>query len=272
MVEHFHELMHRVHIGNKKKCVVLSVYLDESDPACRQRGTKSDPTYRQRGTKSDPTYRQRGTKSDPNIDGIGYDGNLLRNSGTIHMIKSAMAFVVKYYEKYNFSKFQFKDTSLIPCEKDYQMPLSVYYVAKHGKTWHEMKLGAKPIHETEFQKYVEEKRLLQNDLKTPIQDHKQVYNKLMANVPKNKKQALFSFFEKSKTKKEFLKHLFDEYDCFVFKYWLSSYILQFIPNIMRMEWVIEHSPDFHIQIESLKEKPEDLFMIGGVSDLPHGYI
>ncbi len=238
MIESIHELMHRVHIGNKKKCVVLSVYFDDTDP---------------------------------NIDGIGYDencnesGNLMRNSGTIHMIKSAMAFVVKHYKKYNFKKFQFKDTSVIHCAKDYQMPLNVYYIAKHGKTWYEMKLKAKPVNEND--KYYEGIRTLKESFKKPIGDHMMIYDNLMQNISKSKKNAFYPVFKNCTTIKEFFKYLFEEYDCFVLKDWLSRYILNFIPNLMRMEWYIEHFTDFNVEIEILKEKPEDLFMIGGVSHI-----
>jgi len=123
MVEHQYENMDRVHIGNKKKCIVMSVYFDDNEP---------------------------------NIDAIGYDencnetGDLVQNTGTIHMIRSAMAFVVNHYKQFKFKKFQLKDKSTIRCSKGYWMPLNIYYLVKHGKTWYEKKLGAVPANPSKY--------------------------------------------------------------------------------------------------------------------------
>ena len=237
MVEHMNKYMDRVHIGNKKKCIVISVYFDDID-------------------------------NNPNIDAIGYHedcnetGHLLKNTGTVHMIKSSMSFIVKHYNKYKFNKFQLKDKSTIKCQSGWWMPLNVYYLAKHGKTWYEMKLGAKPLRDTVV--YRKDKTNLKKDMNLIHNSTKiELYEELMKDVSKPQKDALYKFFEKSKTMKEFLHYFFDSHDCYVFRNWLERYVKRFIPYIIGMEWVIEHDPFFNVEIEILTDRPTDLFMIGG---------
>ena len=222
MIEHPNKYYDKIHIGNKKKCIVISVYFDKEE--------------------------------NPNIDAIGYDKNCNESTGTVHMIKAAMAFV---NHKYGHTVFQFKDKSTIRCKHGYWMPLNIYYIAKYGKTWYEIKLGAKALDEQYYR-----------DLKT----FKHAFNKeelseshyddLMINVKPSKKKAFYPYYKQTKNMKEFLGNFWD-HDCYIFRNWLDRYVQKYIKNIATMEWQIKHDPAFNITIEKLREPPKDLFMMGG---------
>jgi len=233
MVEHMSEDMDKIHIGNTKKCVVMSVYFDGDEP---------------------------------NIDAISHDQNcnvtrdMLQNTGTVHMIKSAMSFVHKHYPQYKFKNFQLKDKSSIKCQRGW-MPLNIYYLAKHGKTWYEKKLGAQPVDYKNV--YYNDKKRLRKDMNTKIEQRELLYDSLMTNANKAKKDALYPYYENKKTIKEFLDYLFDNYDCYIFRNWLESYVKNFIPYILGMYWHVTHDTNFHVEIEKLHERPKDLFSVSG---------
>jgi hypothetical protein len=229
MIEHPNKYNDKVHIGNKKRCIVISVYLEEDN-------------------------------ENPNIDAIGYDENcnesldMVENTGTIHMIKAAMAFINKIY---GFTEFQFKDKSTIRCKQGYWMPLNIYYMAKHGKTWYESKLKAKALDK----QYYKDKKFFKEAL------HKEElgeshYDELMQNVKPAKKKALYAYYKESKNMKEFLSNFWD-HDCYIFRNWLDAYVKKYIKNIIGLEWKMSHDPEFSVTIEKMKERPKDLFMMGG---------
>lgn len=243
MIEIMSKYMHRVHIGNTKKCIVMSVYLDGDDP---------------------------------NIDAISHDQNcnvkrdMLQNTGTVHMIKSAMSFVRQYYRKYDFKNFQLKDKSTIKCERGW-MPLNVYYLAKYGKTWYEKKLDAQPVDYKN--RYYDDKKRLKEDMNNIIQHRDTFYESLMVNVKKPHKDALFPYFKEKQTMKEFLDYMFENYDCYIFKNWLESYVKQFIPYLIGMTWVLKCDLNFQIQIKELPDRPKDLFtMNGGMIDTGYFFL
>lgn len=108
--------LHKVIIGAKKKCVVLSIYLNDPDA---------------------------------NLDALGHSiscnisGNLKRGKGTQHMLKTAMQFAITQYPHIS-GKFLFKDASSIQCQQDYRLSLAVFSVLNTGKTWYEKNFNAYP--------------------------------------------------------------------------------------------------------------------------------
>lgn len=150
----------KVYVGGKKRCVTLSVYFDEPNP---------------------------------NIDGIGYDencnitGNLIKGSGTRHMVLSALSFIeTKYKNKGVSSVFLLKDSSTIDC-KGFDMYLPHYYMLYYNQTWYQKQFHAIPLKTPSD--FINDRKALVNYLKT-----KPAAEELFASVKSSSRQKYLATF------------------------------------------------------------------------------
>jgi hypothetical protein len=244
----------KVYIGGKKKCVTISVYKDDINAVMGAKLLSPQQHWMLARVGSQPCINE-----PPNIDGLGYHSNCneagdhQRSSGSIHLLNTAMQFIIMHY-KLKDKTFLLKDTSYIECNKGH-LPLSIYYMAYHGKTWYEAKFNAVPvlISSDLLQKQKKElKHFLKG--KTGINDLKEFFNE----KEKPLRDIILKEAKDCKNIKELLTHL-KEYDCDIFKNWLSRLVSKFIPNLNGADWQIELNKDTSLYIEQIKDKPIDMF-------------
>lgn len=232
----YSKLLHKVFFGGKKKCIVISVYQD--------------------GTH-------------PNIDTLSTSrfcdtqGSLQPGTGTIAMIKAAVAFVHSVYPYLKGCDFEFIDKSYVDCMSGYRQQLPSLYMVHHGKTWYEAKFQAFPADKKE--EYENHKDKLQKHLKTPLPtwtDFLKTYT-----ISKLHQKILHPWFIQSATWIEFIQRLKSEgFDCYVYKDWLNSFVSNHIPGLYGKSWKISSRdmPLPGIEIQKLSSKPSDMF--GGSED------
>lgn len=230
-IDKFSDLLHKVYVGGRKKCVAFSVYIDG--------------------------------ESLPNLDTWSYndecniEGNLEHGRGSFHLIKTACFFVKA---KYGHSKIEFIEKSYITCSNNWRMPLCYYYLVKHGKTWYEDKLGAH-LESTKGQhRYHDEKVKLHASLtsleKPSFQQFASDYN-----IPQKLHKSLKDIYDHSKTLKVFFNTIFDDYDCGVLKGWFVDYVTDHT-RIYGSSWIFDTpSDDSSLVIDALEESPKDMFMV-----------
>lgn len=226
----------KVFIGAQKKCIGFSVYLNDD-------GTAIMDEY-------------------PHMDGFGFhkhcnnEGNHMKGIGSLHLLNTSMRFIISYYKLPEDIKFQFSDTSFIECV-NYNMPLPIYYIIFHGKTWYEQKFGAEPLMKS--QSNLEEgKKALKAFLKgKPEIDH-------FFPVEQSKlKRRVLDIYSKCDSLKECLEILKTE-DCHVFKDWLPILFSKFINMNHFHQWVISNTiPTESINFSPLKSRPDKLFNLRG---------
>lgn len=214
--------LHKVFVGGKKKCVVISVYPD-------------DPV--------------------PNLDAVSFDeqcneqGDLLRGRGTVDIVKSAMAFVKQLY---GFNRFQLTDKSHITCRKKVQVSLIHFYLAKYQKTWYEDKFNAIPLTIADYKDKV--KRLRQTLRTKPEWDNFSEEHQ----VPSNMKAALGKLYNECDNLGIFFKTIANDYDCYLFKDWLGIFIDKEMGNVYATKWVIQ-SVDT-VNVEKIQQLPSNVFI------------
>ena len=88
-----------------------------------------------------------------------FDGK--EHYGTIHMLKTGVSFIRKYYKKYlNKNKITFcllKDKSNMDCLRNSHQSLPHYYIIKYGQTWYEKNFECFP-HSDMIQKYYKDRK------------------------------------------------------------------------------------------------------------------
>lgn len=230
VVEIWHQYpgIDKVFIGGKKKCVTFSIYLED--------------------------------KESPNLDGFGYNeecnkqGNHIKGIGSIHLLNVAMLFVLKHYGLPRDTRFQFKDTSFIECST-YKQSLPVYYTVFYGKTWYESKFDAIPLYISQDE-FKEQRKKLRDYLKTkpPIEEWFFGSEKLRKQVEE--------IYIRVNSLQECLLEL-KEFDCCVFKNWLSALVLKFIPVLIGTEWYVQCQSDIAIKIKRMHQPVQISKMDGG---------
>lgn len=225
-VEVMSSLQHKVIVGGKKKCVVISVYHD--------------------GTH-------------PNIDSLSYDercnssATLERGRGTKDMVLSAMSLV---HTLYGHTQFELKDRSYVKCEQSYEIPLMYLYLAKHGKTWYEDHFGARPIKIKDYDIKVKNLKRLLKEYPAWSQVCEQY------DVPQKFRKALGALYRDVKSLKDFIRLVSSEYDCYMCKQWLGNIIEHVMEqDMLGTSWIISHTPDSKfMNIEEIERLPDDMLM------------
>lgn len=233
---HQYKGIDKVYIGARKKCVSFSVYLNENGSI-------------------DEDER-------PQLDGFGFDkncnskGNHLKGIGSVHLLNTALCFIVSHYNLPEKTQFQFTDTSFIECIR-YNMPLSVYYLVLHGKTWYEDKFNAEPLF-TSKELFDMQKKTLKEYL-SGKPDISEYFMKEQCKLF----QYITEKYTNCSSLKECIYNLKKE-DCYVFREWLMRLCLKFVPNIIGTSWVLKNTfPRHVIRYSKIEGKPESLFSIKG---------
>jgi hypothetical protein len=225
VIKQMSKLCHKVFIGAKRKCVVISVYFDETNP---------------------------------NIDALSFDencsahGDLRRGRGTVDLLNTAMAFVKQIY---GFDTFEFMDKSTVPCDHQYELPLMYLHLAKYNKTWYEEKFNAQPL---EISNYTERKTRLRNHLKTKP-DWESFTSE--CTMTSKFKKSLKSLYDESDSLADFLKTIGTQYDCYLFKLWLVKYIDKVMGiKLYATTWSITlASQPALVTIEKIDSVPDNVF-------------
>jgi hypothetical protein len=227
---------YRVHIGAKKKCMIIDVYLDGDEA---------------------------------NLTAIGYnencslDGNMFKGPGTVAMVKAGLKFTKNVFQM-NMSSIQLKDMSVIYCKKHFELPLSILYLAKYNQTWYEKNFGAIPI---DFQnEYEIGKANLKTYLKT-----KPDADSLFEHAPFSIRQPLKDRYLNPNIRSinDFISGLSSS-DCYIFNGWLPTLVNRFV-HVYGNHWRIMFNQlnleNFDLDMESLPSQPDDLFSMRGGDDL-----
>lgn len=230
VIEHYSDLLHKVHFGGQKKCIVVSLYFDGEWP---------------------------------NIDAYSHhykcnvSGDLLHGKGTVHMLKTAMRFITEMYPQFTQMPFQLKDQSYIPCAHEYELPLSQYYMVHYGKTWYETKFKAQPVQDQEkyakavakFNSVLENAPMMKfSAFATRYKIHATYFH------------ALEPLYNESKTMKEFFDKL-KSYDCNVYKRWLELYVDHYVPGLYGKTWLLPPPQSSRkMLIHKLPKLPKDMFI------------
>lgn len=238
-VWHQYPNVDNVYVGGKKKCVALSVYMDEDMP---------------------------------NIDGVGYDehcnsqSNLQRGHRTRHMVMCALAFINHIY-KHTKNIFYLKDTSRIQCN-GYDMYLPYFYILHYGSTWYEKHFHAIPAIASEKVIYKDNVKAFKAYMKTKP-SAEDIFQYVRSH---ERKAALATEYNKQtyKNLNEFIRST-KEMDCLVYKDWADKIIEKFFPNLTRMDWNIE-AGDQNVTIDVIikQEEPNDIFIYNGGDMVSNG--
>lgn len=232
---HQYPQMDKVFVGGRKKCVSFSVYLSENGKV-----DEDEP---------------------PQLDGFGFHphcnskGNHMKGIGSVHLLNTSMAFLVDFYKMKKSTTFQYTDSSFIECLK-HHMPLCVYYIVFHGKTWYEYKFNAKPIY-TDASLYDEQKR----KLKAHIMGKPDI-SVYFTKEQKKLQEHVQSVYDTCQTLKECLDILKD-YDCDIFRGWLVRLCTLFVPNIIGSSWILTAEEYGTHKYVHLNKKPKELFEMQG---------
>lgn len=226
----------RIYIGNKKACIVLSIDKE--------------------------TYI-------PNLDTLEFDEEkctlneikLEPSKGTILMLKTALKFLCIKFP--NIKKITLTDNSFIECFTNVRVKLYDVYLAKYGLTWYESKFNVVPDiiskKKIEYYDYLNE---LNNILESPIViDYNEFMEKYMIPIKVNNMKKLHSIYNTSKSWRDFITKLSNEFDCIVFDKWLSYFMVKIGRNkleISDIQYLIERNTidewDVNIKIEKTTKK------------------
>lgn len=227
----------RVHIGSKKKCVIIDVY-DEDNV--------------------------------PQIEGISYhthcttSADMIRGAGTIHMMRASLKFICNMFPKKRIEIFRLKDTSFIEGKRNTRISLAQHHMFHHNCTWYESKFNASPIYVSQGV-YKQQKRSLKQAMH---HDPKPDYDKLMEHAPEKVRKYFKTAYATCATMQEFADLLKrNQVDCFFYQTWLAKYIGEYVPNVSDSDWSISiHSSgcqDIQVHIETLTDAPQDIFTMRG---------
>lgn len=225
----------RFHIGAKKKCMVIDVYLDGDIP-----------------NLTSVSYNENCT----------LEGNMASGIGTIIMVKAGIKFVTTMFPNENIKQVMLKDISMIPCRKRMELSLSKLYIAKYNSTWYEKNLGARLATGHDF--YMKQKAALKEYFKTkPHAD--EVFGEYKGN--KQKLDYLKNEYLKTNSLLEFIKSL-EEYDCYMYIGWLEEIVDKKVGSLHGRNWIIETDylklDEVNMKCEQIEEKPMEIFtMYGG---------
>jgi hypothetical protein len=97
--------------------------------------------------------------------------SMRRGHDTRLMIKTMLLFCMRKYDIYQ--SVSFKDDASFDCRISHdtttQIPMDIYNVVVHGKTWYQRYFGAIPIYEDHSRKLEESLNLLQHSINTPFE-------------------------------------------------------------------------------------------------------
>jgi hypothetical protein len=231
-IRHQHPIVDKVYIGAGQECVSFSVYLDE------------DP---------------------PQLDGFGfsqhcdYTGNHIKGIGSVHLLNTAMSFIVSHYKLHEDTKFELSDVSFIECIR-YHLPLSLYYMIYDNKTWYESNFDATPMYMSKTELDTQRQAL-----KDYISGKPDISSHFMERQSALK-DKVHQVYNSTKSLKECLDIL-KQQDCNIFSGWLQSICFHHIPHLLGTPWIIQNKSKESISYLKLTDKPNDIFQLKGETGL-----
>ena len=221
----------KIFIGPKKRhCVVISIYMDDSDP--------------------DYVFAE--------LEGVSHNsmcsvrGSLPRGGGTLDMLNSALAFI---FIEYPFLKgIKLKDTSRISCNGK-SLKLHSLKLATHGNTWYGIHLGA----HCETSKGEVEMTGLKTKLDATFSklNFKEFYNRYVRRncdemlLQKENIELLRGVFEKATSFSGFVEDVLRTtgLKCEALLIWLDAFVYHHTNylNDPEMHWIIDRDDTDHSQ-------------------------
>lgn len=196
-----------IHIGNKKRCIsfrydqydrMLTLLTAEHDEKCR-------------------------------VDKI-----LKRGTGTIRMIRIALAFV-KFQYSNAVPYIEFSDESFILCKNGRKFSLAKLYLVRYGKTWYEAKFRARPT-----QPFQAMYKQCVDQLQSYVQSKPQNYSSVVSVAKDDVKQELRPIYEKSENIITFVNRILEDplYDCAMLFEWLPMIVSKYVSQLPNFTWMI----------------------------------
>lgn len=229
MVERYSDLLHKIHFGGQKKCIVMSIYLDKF--------------------------------SHPNLDAYSHhekcnvSGDLLHGKGTVHMLRTAIRFAHALFPEIHYMPFELIDLSYIPCAHGYELSLPHYYIAYHGKTWYEAKFKATPAQGSETYRDAVHafEPILQQPLSLSFSSFATTYH-----VPPPLRHVLEPLYTKASSMKDFLNTL-KTYEGNIYRTWLERFVEEHVPGLRGKSWLLPAPSSTKLTFTPLPELPRDMF-------------
>lgn len=230
VIERYSDLLYKVHFGGLKKCLMMSLYFDGI--------------------------------SHPNIDAYSHhykcnvSGDLHKSKGSVHMLKTAMRFVSTLYPQLASMPFELIDQSYIPCDNEYELPLSQYYMVHYGKTWYEAKFRAVPRqHALKYHHDV--KQFTEELRRSNTMSFAQFCS--LYRVPPTHVKHLKQYYKTANTLGDFFQNL-KSYDCNIYQKWLEWFVNEHVPDLHGKSWLIPPIQPSKLEIKKLRTAPDKLFV------------
>lgn len=145
------------------------------------------------------------------------EGTLERGTGTIHLLRTAIAFAYQMYP--NLQEIHLLDHSYIQCHGK-RMYLAPQQLTMYGKTWYERHINAV------LEKVADQKRL--NDYRHHIltkPDWEQIESFIKAShIPEKVISRMKSLYLNAKTLKEYIANVKEILGCTAYEKWLPAYV------------------------------------------------
>lgn len=238
--EVWNPMLDRLSIGARRKCMVLTIYKDTPDEY-------------------------------PHLDGYthhdecNYEGKMQR--GTVTLLRAGIALMHVLYPFTRGMPIELKDESFIVCRQGYKLPLHSYYVAYHGGSWYQQKMGAIP-HPTEdakgYQEGVERVQQIMTSHLPPWKTFVQQYP-----LSPDTMQLLKARWSSRITWLDLL-HDVKKQDCIVFRGWLDTWVRHHMRVGLIHRWRIPSSVvgDIIVHVRSIDKAPKGMFPIQRGGALP----
>lgn len=200
------------------------------------------------------------------IEWIGYnkqctiEQNLAPNSGTKHMVKTAMSIVLNAFPW--VKHFKLTDASTFVCEGNIEMSLANYSFAFYGKSYYERNLSAYLEDEEKRRSYETAKESMRSENMLPFEQFKIIFD-----ISPKHLRVIQKSYQKSKTYAEFFQNLKTECSevtsrmnlCEVVHPWLDSFVKYILgerlDNVWMSNWLIDAGDvaDIHVMEEWTSE-------------------
>lgn len=169
--------------------------------------------------------------------------SILKENDTVHFLSASLQFCKEKFP--GIDGFDFDDMSMIDCgsSKNIQPPrrfekpfsLAHFTLAKYGKTWYEMKFGARMSNKELYSIYRRHTETLNESIQMSFDEfiHK-------SSISHTQISTIEPYFSPSKTWHEFFKSIPKYIQCYVLFNWLESFINKLLDYTYHpTSWVID---------------------------------
>jgi hypothetical protein len=193
----------RITLGWKEKCVMITVYHD--DTMAHLEGV---------------SYKE--------LCGFNMEINthLEPGKGTIKMLKAAFKFAAQQFP--HVIGFTLTDTSSVTCDHGIKIPLYYFSLAKYGKTWYQRNLDATPQRTSYVQSIANMNTTFNGPKQTSFsefwKEHIAPNSKKIRIRESLLRETLENIYDTSTTLREFIHRLDSQFDCIIFDEWLADLV------------------------------------------------